>query len=439
MDRNNLLIGFAKRDITPLESVKMGGYGFRKGNSIGVHNNIYARAVYFSLNKIQVAMVSVDVLGLFNKYVKYAQKIIEKKTRIPEKNILIHCVHNHSAPDTIGLTDIKGYIKKTLDLKILGSIIKGIINAVIEAKQNAKPSRIGAVKTDSEKRLIVNRRDPLKDSKYKIGVIRIDELNGNMRGLIINYACHGTVLPSDNRKITADYIGYINDIIEKISNNQVFSIYFNGTCGDLNPNLFDLNIPVEEIDKSLIYDGPGAAKGTFKRAREIGESIANISWDLAQKIETKKVEIFKIINKEILVPLNDFIHDRSLKTQLLHVFFKIKNGLFLFFHKKNIGNITNFNFIKTENVIKMKTEINLLQINDILFPTLPGEFFLNLGEKILNNTPSSNTFIIELVNDSAGYFFSLKDYIEGGYETIMSFSPIGGTYIINKVLKLIKK
>ncbi|MHA1250266.1 MAG: hypothetical protein ACTSRP_09785 [Candidatus Helarchaeota archaeon] len=49
----------------------------------------------------------------------------------------------------------------------------------------------------------------MKDSKYDVGVVRIDDLNGNLRGLIINYACHGTVLPSSSNSITADYIGYV--------------------------------------------------------------------------------------------------------------------------------------------------------------------------------------------------------------------------------------
>ncbi|MHA1269932.1 MAG: neutral/alkaline non-lysosomal ceramidase N-terminal domain-containing protein [Candidatus Helarchaeota archaeon] len=433
---NNCLIGFAKSDITPKTRVKMGGYGYRKGKSTGVHDQLYAHAIYFSYNKIEIAMVSLDILGLFNIHVNHFRKIIENKTGIPSKNILIHCVHNHSAPDAVGLTDLKGFFKKTIKDDVIHLIGKGIINAVIKAKQNAQPSKVGAGKIDSEKRLIINRRDPLKDAKYQIGVIRIDDMNGNLRGLIINYACHGTVLPSSNNLITADYIGQINHTIQELSNNSVFSLYFNGTCGDVNPNLFDFDIKLEDIDKSILYDGPGGAKGSFKRAWEIGSSIARTAWDLAQKITTKEIDRINVHYKQLLVPIDDIIEKNTLKNHLKHIFFQLKQKLMMGLRK--IGNLSNYNFIKTSTGLKMKTEIQLIQINDILFPALPGEFFLNLGEKILNESPSKNTFLIELANDCAGYFFSISDYFEGGYEQSMSFCPKGGTYIINKMIKLIK-
>ena len=433
---NNCLIGFSKENITPVNSVIMGGYGHRKGKSIGVHDNIYAHSIYFSFNDIEFVMVSLDILGLFNRYVNYFRGLIEKKIGIPKENILIHCVHNHSGPDTIGLTNIKGFLKKTIKLEIFRPIGNGIIKSILEAKKLANPSKIGANKIDIEKRLIINRREPLKDSRFQVGVIRIDDLNGNMRGIIINYACHGTVLSSENNEITADYIGYINKWIEEVSDNKVFSIYFNGPCGDINPNLFDFNIKLEDIDKSILYDGPRNAKGSFKRAQEIGGSIAKNAWKLAQNIETKEVKKVNINYKVLYIPAKNILLNISLKNQLMNLIFIFKLKLFMILRK--ISNLSNYNFI-TKNGVKLKTEIQVLQINDIIFSTLPGEFFLNLGEKILDKSPSNNTFIIELANDCAGYFFSIPDYVEGGYESILSFCPVGGTYITNQLINLIKK
>jgi len=414
----------------------MGGYGFRKGKSIGVHDKLYAYAVYGKKDDKEFAMVSLDLLGLFNKHVNKFRKIINKKTGIPQKNILIHCVHNHSGPDTVGLTDIKGFFIRTINEDYFKPIEKGILNAIIKAKENAVPSKVGADKTETEKRLIVNRREPLKDSKYKIGVVRIDDLDGIMRGLIINYACHGTVLPSDNNYITADYIGYIHKTISKISKNKVFSIYFNGTCGDLNPNLFDFNIKLEDIDKSKLYDSPKGAKGSFKRAYEIGSSIAKTAWELSKKIQTNPIEKIDVISKDIYIPIKNILLKHDFKSLLSYTLSILRLKLLLSLRK--ISNLSYYNFIKINNEWKLKTEIQLFQINDILFPTLPGEFFLNLGEKILANSPTDKTFLVELANDCAGYFFSLDDFLEGGYEPSMSVSPLGGTYVVNKIIKLLR-
>jgi hypothetical protein len=440
---NKLLVGFSKKDITPEKSVRMGGYGYRKGKSIGIHDRLYAHAIYFSYNDTddnitEFAMVSLDILGLFNKYVNYYRKIIEEKTGIPRYNILIHCVHNHSAPDTVGLTDVKGFFTRTLNLDNFKLIGRRIIDAISEAKKNAEPSKIGADKKDASKRLIVNRREPKKDSRYKVGVIRIDDLKGELKGLIINYACHGTVLPSDNRKFSADYIGYINKTIEKLSNKRVFSIYFNGTCGDINPNLMDFNINLDDIDKGVLYDAPTGLKGDFDRAKDIGGSIAKTAWNLAKEIKTSEVKKVIIKHKEILIPTKNIVGKYTLKNTLMDLIFKIKYKLLMLVRK--FSNISNYNFVKDENGdIKIKSEIQVIRINDIVFPTLPGEFLINLGEKVLKESPSENTFVIELANDCAGYFFSIEDYLEGGYEALMSFSPLGGTFITNELIDLIKK
>lgn len=440
---NTLLVGFSKRDITPEKSVKMGGYGYRKGKSIGIHDRLYAHAIYFSYddpnnNITEFAMISLDILGLFNKYVNYYRKIIEEKTGIPRYNILIHCVHNHSAPDTVGLTDVKGFFTRTLKLDNFRLVGRGILDAVTEAKKRAKPSKIGADKIESRKRLIINRREPKKDSRYKVGVIRIDDLNGELKGLIINYACHGTVLPSDNRKFSADYIGYINKTIEKLSNKEVFSIYFNGTCGDINPNLMDFDVKLDDVDKDVLYDGPSGLKGDFARARDIGSSIANTAWDLAKEIKTSDIKKVIIRHKEILIPTKNIVGKYTLKNTVMDLIFKIKYKLLMLVRK--FSNISNYNFVKDENGnIKIKSEIQVIRINDIVFPTLPGEFLINLGEKILRESPSEKTFVIELANDCAGYFFSIEDYLEGGYESLMSFSPLGGTFVTNEVIGLLRE
>jgi len=194
---------------------------------------------------------------------------------------------------------------------------------------------------------------------------------------------------------------------------------------------------LEDIDKSVLYDGPGGAKGNFKRASEIGGIIAKTAWNLAKTINTQDVSKLKIAHEDLLVPTNDIPLKSLWKKISVNALFKFKFKLLMSLRK--IGNLLNYNFIKTKDGYKLKTEIQVIQVNDILFPTLPGEFFINLGEKILQNSPTKNTFIIELANDCAGYFFSIPDYIEGGYEPVMSLCPLGGTYISNKLIKLINK
>ncbi|MFX0136655.1 MAG: neutral/alkaline non-lysosomal ceramidase N-terminal domain-containing protein, partial [Candidatus Hodarchaeota archaeon] len=211
-------IGFSEVKITPsAKSVPMGGYAPTR-YSTGVHDDLYARTMYFSNGTEETIIISVEVVCIFYKFVERMRKKISEMTGVKPQNILISAHHNHSGPDTLGLFDIKGFFTPTFNLKIMSQIEFRIIKAAILAKKNAKPGKVGLEKQKIEKRVMLNRRDPQKDTKYDISVLRIDSENGEMRGLLTNYACHATTLPRDNTLLTGEFPGYLVRRINKLTN-----------------------------------------------------------------------------------------------------------------------------------------------------------------------------------------------------------------------------
>src|ERR1700719_4634772 len=100
LSAGELSVGFASVDITPeigKKPVFLAGFGQNR-KATKVHDAISARAVVLADGDNKIALVSVDVVGIFLPVV---EQIREKLPGF--KYILISATHNHEGPDTLGL------------------------------------------------------------------------------------------------------------------------------------------------------------------------------------------------------------------------------------------------------------------------------------------------------------------------------------------------
>src|ERR1035437_3700467 len=79
-----LKAGIAKVDITPKESLFMGGYDetCRSGPSDGSYGNIYIRALVFDDNISRIVFIETDVVSLLPEDYLPIRKLITEKTGI---------------------------------------------------------------------------------------------------------------------------------------------------------------------------------------------------------------------------------------------------------------------------------------------------------------------------------------------------------------------
>src|SRR5687768_12993753 len=96
----SLSVGFGEVDVTPelgKKPVFLAGFGHNR-TATKVHDPIMARAVVLSDGTHKIALVSVDVVGLFFPSVEKVRK------QLPGfKYVLVSSTHNHEGPDTLGL------------------------------------------------------------------------------------------------------------------------------------------------------------------------------------------------------------------------------------------------------------------------------------------------------------------------------------------------
>ncbi len=460
-------VGFSGINITPdLEKrekpLQLAGYSPRK-LCTGIHDDLFARAVYFEGKEDDITshilLIMCDILNISGSFADIIKKYISKSIPINPENIMVSATHTHHGPDYDGafrpggnLALFKGFLFPRPQIRELINLGKKIIQSAKEAYKNRRQAKIGAGQTEisEEDRVMINRREifNFEKAKYPITIIKVisdaQETQGEIIGLIINYACHGTVLPFQNTLITADYICYVIKAFEKkFTSKKGNFVFFNGPCGELNPLSKKLKIKMKKYGPSGVKNTDiYQQKGTFNDAKRIGETIAKYALKIVDDIKCKNYKNISVIQKIIKIPVKDYNYGSNMKSALIRLFFRIKLRIFSVLKKlKVLKSTVFFNIDNLDLKGTVKTPIQIINIGDILIATVPGEYFLELGNEVINHArtvfPSKIAFMIELANDSIGYLYTIKAYMEGGYESAFSVIPLGGRFITMKLKKLI--
>ena len=93
--------GVCKDIITPPIGTSLAGYAFEKQPSLGVHDQLWVRAVVLQNSTTIAALAMVDVIGFDAYLIDRVKMILKNKTVIPEENIVLGATHTHAALPTI--------------------------------------------------------------------------------------------------------------------------------------------------------------------------------------------------------------------------------------------------------------------------------------------------------------------------------------------------
>src|SRR5438067_2447912 len=92
-------VGVAKIDITPIYPVRLSGFGFRRTESEGVTQPIWAKALAISAdNESPAVLITVDNLGVPDDVVAEVAARLKKQAGIPRERLAVTATHTHTAP-----------------------------------------------------------------------------------------------------------------------------------------------------------------------------------------------------------------------------------------------------------------------------------------------------------------------------------------------------
>jgi hypothetical protein len=226
-----LLAGAAKISITPETDEPL-------------HDPVYARSLVLDINGERVAFVAVD-LGVYTS--TNVEATCKEKYEIPK--VIICSSHNHTAPSRPGKTPETANLKTFYEnqiIKVVGSAVSDMFPARLAAGRRSFP-QLGFKRLierddghsreswmgDNHYRAINPERIPFGPVDDEVGVIRIEDMEGKPRAIVMNYACHADVV-CQSYAISADYSGAAARKVEE-AYPGAYCLFVNGAAGNVGP------------------------------------------------------------------------------------------------------------------------------------------------------------------------------------------------------------
>ncbi len=401
-ETSEISAGTARVNITPAIPIPMSGYRSRTKPFDGIHDSIYARAIVFSDGENKAAVLSAEIIGFSNSFCEETASLIEQEVGIKRENILLSVVHNHSGPVTRVYQDnVSPEVNAYAD-----ELQQKLVGLVIEADGDLQPVAIGAGK--GECRMNINRRaedgngniqlgrNPYGPCDHEVGVVRIDDATGNIMSLLLNWPCHAVVMGPRNYFISGDWPGAASRYIEDSLDNPVIAPILIGASGDINP-IYGPHIDFVDVN-SYAY-----------ALEAIGRDLGKEAIRVSQDIKTRSTGTIKAVQKNIYLPG------------------KVDEPNRLHHQGYDPGN-------------DVEVRLSAIKIGNVIFAGVNGEVFNQIGVKLKNLSPYSNTFFLTHCNGSCGYLVSDDAISKGGYEVRSTSAQSGAeSGIIEGFLQMINE
>ena len=403
-----LRVGFGEVDITPKlggKPVYLAGFG-KDRRATETHDPIMARACMMEHEGRKIAMVSVDLVGLFQ------QSVDRIRAKLPKiEYLVVSSTHNHEGPDTVGLWG-PGWFQTGVDPDYLKQVETGIVDAIQSAEKSMQA--VDAVRIGQSRipELLADSRLP-KVLHDDLVVLRFETKEGKNRGLIVQWNCHPETLSSKNTKTSADFVAATVEHLRK--SQQCPVVYLTGTVGGL---MSSLGVEVKDPQ------GRPLENGTFEKTDEYGRLIGKAADKAIAAGKVIQLTPFEVRRKELYMPLDN-------------------NGYVLAFRmgvvqreayqwKGTTDSADPIDKNATGKKLALRTELAYLKLGELEVACIPGEIYpeLVLGKvqdpvdpnadfpdapiepSIYGQLKSPYKMLIGLANDEIGYIIPKRQWDE---------------------------
>ena len=393
--------GVARADITPEPGVELWGYSNRSGPATGTLDPLYARVLVLDDGRKAVAIVTLDLGRSFGQ--PQMNLVRDRVHQIHNVNeVMFIASHTHSGPVIDEDYDqVPEWEQRALDK---------IVQAIGTARGRMTEARLGV--GYGQAILGHNRRYIQSDGRVKmlwrnstgqptgvidpsVGVIRIDDRQGNPLAILVNYACHPVVFGPDNLRYSADYPGAMARVVETSWNDRALCFFLQGAPGDINPL----------VDKTPLAENADA------EMRRLGEMLGHEVSRVSRSIQTEVPATPELAYLSEELHFKNRWSQESLRSAIVSAYGP--NPAKRYFRYLNDP---------------IAAPVSTLVINrQIALVGLPGEPFVGLQLLLKQRSPLSATFLCGYTNGYIGYFPTMRDAAAGGYgaNTIVTRVEVG--------------
>lgn len=418
-----ILCGAKQIDITPPIGTPMAGYGARLKNSEGIHDSLTAQIIYLNNSFNEVLLVGLDLVAVDADFVKKVREQIHEKLGIPTTSILVACTHTHSGPD--GYATAFPRESQNIDETLRQITIEKIAGAARWAKTSSSEATLNFASGLMDG-IGLNRNDPQKKVDNTVSLLRID-VDKKPLVVLVNYACHPTVMSAENLQISADLPGAARKFFHMLYPETIF-MFLNGAAGDVSTRFTRRFQGFEELDRfgMILF---GTVISLMQKTHELKDDqicsrIFSIDLPIRNFPSEADAQKFLAACEDEFLQLKK---NSAEKAELRKAETKIQ------------GARVQAHFVTLLKDIKsVKSEIQIIQIGSLLLVTLPGEPFTDIARGIKAAFADVLILVIGYANDYMGYFPIGE--VQQTYETLKSpWSSDIGPFLIDECTSAINQ
>lgn len=246
----------------PLGAPLWGHYDQPGRRAVAQHDTLWARALYLEDESVNALVVTADVFAitptLYERVLEFAPE------GISQERIALVATHTHNGPGGLAAPVAARWVAGPYREDIL----ERVAQACGEAMQRAYDSRRRATVdygATTQNTLVVNRVVDNGPVYQDLGVLRVDDSDGNSIAIAANFAAHPTTVGiDDSLTYSADYAGAYYDHLESLSNEGCVAMLLPGPLGDqacANPENQTGWAWTESIGRLLAVRTKGVANG----------------------------------------------------------------------------------------------------------------------------------------------------------------------------------
>ena len=403
--------GVARKVITPETPIWLSGYASRTKPATDILHDLWAKALVIGENdKIQVIIVTTDIIGYSHELSEdIAQRVIAKYG-INRSQLLLNSSHTHSGPVIwpslgimydLGKDDLKALV--SYNNKLAGYIVEVIDMAILDLS----PANLSVAHGSAS--VAVNRRQQTEKGVVigvngeghvdnDVPVLKVETPDGKVKAVLFGYACHNTTL--DIYQVNGDYAGFAQIEIEK-ANQGVTAMFLAGCGADQNPNPRRSVEIAMQHGKTLADAVQKVLSGEFIPVRlPVRTEITNLSLEFSPLNPDKL--------KEDLVGDNRYSAGRA-----RFILMAMDKGY---------------------DVSTLSYPVQAIRFNkDFTILALAGEVVVDYSLKAKARYPKENLFVAGYSNEVQCYIPTAKVLKEGGYEpeTSMVYYGLPGPFATN--------
>lgn len=407
----DLFAAAVELDITPPVGTLLDGYAERHGPSKGVHDPLRGQLLLLRSAQAQVALISLDLLGVNPEFVQRVRQGIEEAIGVPAACVLIACSHTHSGPAGF-LDDIPGLLSQP-DPELQAAVAGKLVGAARWAQEILQPASAGVSRGRVEG-IGRNRNDPEHGpADPEVLVLRIDDQHGSPLAVWMNYGCHPTVMGHDNLLISADYPGAARAALQRLFPQTVF-LYANGASGDVSTRFLRRSQTFAEVERlGLLLAGEVlqcmAAAMPMAEVELAGRrQMVDLPFRRFPSPEDAAAEIARLQAQLGALKASGASHG-----EFRRVFTRVEGATAQHLLASTFAGRTH-----------RPAQVQAIRIGGLLLVGLPGEPFTRTVLEIKARSAAATTAVVSYANDEAGYFPDAASAEQGTYEAMVSpFGP----------------